>query len=139
MALHSIRVMSTTETDVLSLADRLITAITAGDIETVRSLYAPDAVVWHNHDNATQTVEENLRTLAWISQNLTDLRYEEIQRQATDTGFVEQHVLRAITPNGGQLEVRACLIGTVQDGRVTRIDEYLDSAALAALVSGVSR
>src|SRR5437764_1941469 len=75
MALHSIPAMSTTEADVLAVADRLISAIQAGDIDTVRSIYAPDAVVWHNNDNATQTVEENLRTLTWITRNLKEFRY----------------------------------------------------------------
>ena len=133
--LHTIPGMATTETDAVVIADRLISAIQAGDIETVRSIYAPDAVVWHNNDNQTQTVEQNLQTLTWISRNLKDLRYEEIERQATDKGFLEQHVLRATAPNGTPLEVRACLVGTVVDGRVTRIDEYLDSAAIAPLLN----
>ena len=52
------------ETSVLDVAARFFAAIEAGDIDTVRATYAPDAVVWHNHDGAVQTRDENVRTLA---------------------------------------------------------------------------
>jgi uncharacterized protein len=29
---------------------RFFAALEAGDIETVREIYAPDAVIWHNDD-----------------------------------------------------------------------------------------
>lgn len=119
----------------LELAQRLFDSIMAGDVEGVRALYAPECVVWHNNDGVEQPAEDNLRTLAWVTRNIRELRYEEIRRQATETGFVQQHVLRGIAPNGKALEVPACLVGTVADGKITRLDEYLDSAALAVLQS----
>jgi ketosteroid isomerase-like protein len=119
----------------LDLAERLFAAIAAGDVDGVRAIYAPGCVVWHNHDAVEQPAEDNLRTLAWVTRNIRDLRYEEIRRQATETGFVQQHVLRGIAPNGKALEVPACVVGTVADGKITRLDEYLDSAALAVLQS----
>ncbi len=116
----------------LNLADRLFAAIAANDLDALRNdVYSPDVVVWHNNDNHEQRLEENLKVLNWISRNITDRRYEAVRRQATDTGFVEQHVLRGTTADGTQLEVPACLVVTVENDRISRIDEYLDSAALA--------
>lgn len=117
----------------LELADRFFTAIPKGDLETVRAIYAKDAAIWHNDDQATQSVEQNLRVLAWVTKNIRDLRYEEVRRHVTASGFVQQHVLRGIAPNGQPLEVPACILCTVRDGRITRLDEYLDSAQVAVL------
>ncbi len=65
--------------------------------------------------------------------NIAELRYEEVRRHATPTGFVQQHVLRGRAPNGTPLEVPACIVCAVAGGRITRLDEYLDSAQLEAL------
>ena len=118
----------------LDLADRLFAAIAANDLDALRNdIYAPDVVVWHNNDNHEQLVDENLKVLNWLSRKVTDRRYDEVRRQATETGFVEQHVLRGTAPNGNEIEVPACLVVTVRGDRISRIDEYIDSAALAAM------
>lgn len=121
------------EREILELADRFFRAIPKGDLETVRAIYAPDVQVWHNNDGATQNVEQNLAVLGWVTKNIAGLRYEEIRRQATPSGFVQQHVLRGTAPNGKPLEVHACILCTVVNGRITRLDEYLDSAQIEAL------
>lgn len=38
-------------------------ALEAGDIGTLREIYAPDALIWHNDDLLEQSVEDNLRVL----------------------------------------------------------------------------
>jgi len=121
--------------DHLQIAERLIDAIQRGDVDAVREVYAPDCVIWHNNDGLEQSVDDNLTILGWVVQNIRELRYEEIRRQRTDTGFVEQHVLRGIAPNGQTLNIPACLVCTVKDGRITRLDEYLDAAHLVPLLS----
>ena len=121
------------ERETLELADRFFTAIPKGDLETVRAIYAPDALIWHNNDQTTQSVEQNLQVLAWVTKNIAGLRYEEIRRHVTPGGFVQQHVLRGTAPNGKPLEVPACILCSVKDGRITRLDEYLDSAQIAVL------
>jgi ketosteroid isomerase-like protein len=117
----------------LELCERFFSAVQAGDLDTVRAIYAPDAVIWHNDDGLEVGPEANLRVLRWVTRNIQELRYEEVRRHDTGTGFIEQHVLRGIAPNGAQLEIPACIICEVKDGRVTRLDEYLDSAHTAAL------
>ena len=117
----------------LELCDQLFSAIMSGDIDAVRAIYAPDAVIWHNNDQLEETPERNLRVLGWVTKNIKDLRYEEMRRHETPTGFVQQHVLRGFAPNGAALEIPACIICEVKDGRITRLDEYLDSAHTAAL------
>ena len=43
--------------DPLEVADRLFAAIEAGDLDAVAALYAPEAVIWHNHDGVEQPAE----------------------------------------------------------------------------------
>jgi len=119
----------------LAVAERLFAAITAGDIDGLRDVYSPDAVIWHNHDGLRQTVEENLTVLRWVTRNVGGLRYDDVRRQATTDGFVQQHVLRGTTASGRPIEIPACIVCTVSGRRITRLDEYLDSAHIVPLLS----
>jgi uncharacterized protein len=119
--------------DPLDVAERLFTAIEAGDIEAVRDLYDPTVEVWHNTDRVVQGRDDNLKVLAWVIHNLPDTHYTEVQRSATDDGFVQRHVLVTTNRAGRRVEVPACIVASVRDGRITRLDEYLDSAQVAAL------
>ena len=121
--------------EVLALADRFFAAIPVGDLETVRAIYAPDAVIWHNNDRAEQTVAQNLAVLEWLTKNVTGIRYDDVRRHVTPSGFVQQHVLRGRAANCKPFELPACILCTVVDGRITRLDEYLDSAQVAVLFS----
>jgi ketosteroid isomerase-like protein len=118
--------------DVLDLAARFFTAAECGDIETVRSIYAPEARIWHNHDGTEQTVEQNLRVLAWLARRLPGRRYRVKRRVAIPGGFLQQHVLEGDTATGAFV-MPACIICEVAGGRITRLEEYLDSAQAAHL------
>lgn len=128
---QTIRAMPTN----LEICDQLFSAIMRGDIDAVRAIYAPGAVIWHNDDMKEQSPEENLRTLRWVTRNIKDLRYEEMRRHDIGSGFVQQHVLRGIAPNGSPLELPACIVCQVEDGHITRLEEYLDSGQTAVLRS----
>ncbi len=126
-----------TTTDPLEVVARLIRAIETGDVDAARAIYDPSVAIWHNTDGLTQTVGENLETLRQLVAVTSERRYDQVRRYAFDkgggtTGVVEQHVLRATFVNGRTLELPACLIVDVVDGRITALDEYFDSAALSA-------
>ncbi len=123
----------------IEVARRLFGAIETGSIDAVSELYTEDACIWHNTDGVTETRDENLRTLRWVVENLVNLRYTDVNCQPTPTGFVQQHVLRATSPGGADVEVPACIVATVDDGRVSRIDEYLDSGHVARLAEASTR
>ena len=121
-------------TDPCSVLGRLISAIEDGDFAAAEACYHPDVVVWHNHDRQTQTRAENLATLRQFVGATTARRYTDIRRQRIDgddgsDGVVEQHVLVATLHDGRVIELAACLICDVADGRITRLDEYFDAAA----------
>ncbi|NKY51575.1 nuclear transport factor 2 family protein [Nocardia vermiculata] len=116
------------------LAGDFIAAVERGDIDEIAGrIYAPDAIIWHNSDGLEMTVAQNLASLAWLSATLKDMRYEQVSRMPARDGYVQRHVLRGRCPGGEEITVRACFFVTVAGGRITRIDEYLDSAASADL------
>jgi ketosteroid isomerase-like protein len=124
--------------DVLAVAERFFRAVEKGDVEGIRAIYAPDARIWHNNDGIEQTVDENLRVLAWVAKNLSNRRYKVKRRVVIPGGFMQQHVLEADTV-GGPFAMPACIVCEVRDGRITRLEEYLDSAQaghLRTLVAG---
>lgn len=116
----------------LETAERFFRAIEAGDIEAVRGLYSVDAKIWHNTDQLQQTVSENMRVLSWMIKNIPERRYRIVTRWGMSEGFAQQHVLELGTARG-RYAMPACIIAKVSAGRITRLDEYLDSAHVAAM------
>ena len=112
---------------------RFFAALEAGDIATLREIYAPDAVIWHNDDLVEQPVEENLKVLQGLHRALSGLRYDIIRRVPAADGVLQQHVLRGSLPDGTEVELHAAMYLQVRDGHVTRIEEYLDSAKRSSI------
>ncbi len=122
-----------------ALLDLLMDSIVAGDVDTIRNeCYAADAVVWHNYDQISQTAEQNLKSVGWIRKLMPDLRYENIRRQPTATGVVQQHNLRGTARNGHPVDIPACIVfhlgGTPL--RVQSLEEYVDTAQAATMTAG---
>src|SRR6266851_3129784 len=117
----------TTAQQSLEVADRLFKSIERGDVAAIRSsVYAPNAKIWHNNDGLTQTVEQNLALLGWVVANISEIAYTDVRRQPTPSGFVQQHVLRGkLKSSGKEFSLPACIVCEVENGRITRLDEYL--------------
>ncbi|HXK26011.1 MAG TPA: nuclear transport factor 2 family protein [Myxococcota bacterium] len=118
----------------LDVARRLMGAIEAGDVATVAALYADDMVGWRNFDRRELGKAAMIRIIEFLAKQLRDLRYDAIRIALTPTGYVQQHVLHATAPDGTRIESPACLVVEVQGGQIRRLDEYLDSAAIAVLL-----
>src|ERR1700684_2128950 len=112
------------------LVVRFFAALEGGDIDARREIYAPDAVIWHNDDLIEQPVEENLNVLRGLHRAVSGLRYDVIRRVPAADG-----VLRGQLPGGAEIELHAAMYLQVRDGRITRIEEYLDSGQRAAIKS----
>jgi ketosteroid isomerase-like protein len=116
-----------------ALARRFIDAVEAGEVATAMACYAPDARIWHNTDGKAQSPAENAAVLEGFVKGVPTRSYDERRLNAFPGGFVEQHVLRGTTRGGVKFELAACIVCEVKNGKITRLDEYFDSAALAAL------
>ena len=92
-------------------------------------------MIWHNDDLLEQSVEDNLKVLQGLHRAVSGLRYDVVRRAATADGVLQQHVLRGRLPGGAEIALHAAMYLQVRDGRITRIEEYLDSGQRAAIKS----
>ena len=120
------------ENDIREMAQRFFDAIEAGDIETMQGSFTPDAEIWHNTDEQIQGPEDNRKTLAGMVTRILDRVYDDRRLEVFPGGFVQQHILRGTRKHDGErLALPACIVCAVKDGRITRLDEYFDSARVA--------
>ncbi len=117
-----------TEQEILALAEKFVSAVQAGDAATMRACYAPDAKLWHNTDGIEQTVDQNIKVLEWFMRKLPNRNYRVQRREALKDGFLQQHVMEATLPDGTPWKMSACVVVKMENGLITRLDEYLDSA-----------
>ncbi len=128
------------EKTLLEVAGSLFDCIEAGDAAGVDALYSEDVEVWHNFSNVAQTKAENLATLTGLIASVDEIRYEVTERLALDSErVVQRHDLCCTTRDGAAFTIPACIFITVRDGRIVRIDEYLDSAQANALRTASGR
>jgi len=115
-----------------ALAKRFFDCVEAGDVDGLVACYAPDAKIWHNTDGLEQAPEDNRKTLAGMVTRILDRVYDNRRVRSFPGGFVQQHVLRGTRKHDGvRLALDACIVCEVKDGRITRLDEYFDSAQVA--------
>jgi ketosteroid isomerase-like protein len=118
----------------LDLAKSLLDSVERGDVETMVTFFAPGATIWHNFDELDVTVEQTAGFMQAILTKVTGVRYEERRCSVTQTGFVHQHLFTAQRNDDGfRVRIPACMLASIEDGRITRIEEYMDSAHLAEL------
>jgi ketosteroid isomerase-like protein len=116
----------------LQLAKTFFDAVEHGDVAALRTIYAPDAKIWHNTDGLEQTVDDNVKTLEGFVSRIANRRYEDRRVGAFPGGFVHQHTLTGTrTKDGVPVRLAACIVCAVKNGRITRLDEYFDSDAVA--------
>lgn len=121
---------------VAALADRLFGAIETSDIATVEELFSPDITVVNSGNDTPNDHDRAVRTITWFVNATVERRYEILDRQLFDSGFVQQHVLHATGRMGTSIAMRACIAIKLDDeGLIRRIDEYFDPAEMSPLLA----
>lgn len=124
----------------LDTAAALFDAIERKDPAAVAELYADDVEVWHNFDDAVQNKQSNLAVLEGLCKHVPEIHYDVTERLLLADGRVMQrHVLRAVLGGGDEVRIPACIFVGVRDGRIVRIDEYLDTTQANQLRAATGR
>ena len=113
-----------------AIASGFFAAIERGDLDAVREIYSSDAGIWHNVTGRSQTREENLALLRYFTRRVSERRYEVLAREFFPGGFVQRHVLHGKLESGDLIAASVCLVVYVSRGRIERLFEYLDPAAV---------
>ena len=122
--------------DVQKLADAFGDALASGDDSAAAALYEPDAGIWHNTDGVTQTLAENQKLGAWLRRKMPDVAFTDARVTCAENAFVRRHRMTGTAPNGTPLSIESILFVEVSPaGKIAQMSEYLDSAALAPLLT----
>ena len=117
----------------LAAGERLFHTVEHGDLDELRDIFTPDAMVWHNTDEKLVDVETTIANLRKIRASSSAFHYADIRREPTPSGFVQQHTLLLELPDGTRIRDLACCLCRVEDGRIARMDAYHDSVATGAM------
>lgn len=120
------------ESDMRAFAKYFFDRVEENDFDGLIACYAPDAEVWNNTDQLVIKPSDIAERLAQFDALVTDKGYEKRELEVWPGGFVQRHMLCGTRRTDGQrVEMPACLVAEVKDGKVTRSFDYIDSAKLA--------
>lgn len=123
--------------DNAQIAEHFFTAITKGDIESLRVICAPDLESRQN-DNPPMSLDDLLGLIQVVTKMAPDFRYENALRSATATGFVEEHDACLTLPDGKQFRQRVCVVADVNNGKIQNLREYMDSKTARPLMEALT-
>ena len=118
-----------------TLLDATFGAAEAGDWNRFRSSFADNAVLKQNV-GPEQTIDQAMTTLPLFTADGTSLRYENVRRVRGGASVTEMHDAVFTKPDGRVVRIDICVVVQFDThGKIVRTDEYLDSAAAAALLA----
>jgi len=117
-----------TDRELRELCTRYFDAIERRDVDAVAELYAPDFTFWVNLTGAETSREENLKTLREGYALLRRRSYDDRRIDTFETGFLARYSVNVVQHNGRRASFWACIVAQCKGGRITHIDEYLDSS-----------
>jgi ketosteroid isomerase-like protein len=127
-----------TPAETLAVASRLTRAISAADVDELARLYVPNAVIWHSFDQVEMALSDVLNLVKAIG-SVSACNVEVTNTLPTEIGFVQTQRNTYSLRDGRTTFFYAALVVTLNDeGRILRLDEYLDRAGLAPLVAALS-
>lgn len=121
--------------DKSALVNQFMSALEQADESAIRQCYADNAAIWHNFDGLEQTVDDNVASLHWLRGHLEDIRYADVVHCEIADGLLQRHVMTGTSASGESLAMPACVIFTIEGGRITRLEEYLDPTPLLNLIA----
>jgi hypothetical protein len=114
-----------TPTEIDHLAATLFRAFEDNDADTFARCCAPDAAFSRN-GVPTGTRDEVLPHVATLRSRIGRHRYSEVRRETFSDGFVEEHRVDAVRPDGTAVTVYACVVARIDGaGLVRELAEYV--------------
>lgn len=121
----------------IQLARALFDAFAAGDANIAKNLCATSLQA-HQNGGFSMNLDALLGFITAVHNVVEHFRYEDIVCLATETGFVEEHRVRGTLPDGSELNLMACVVAEVSNGKIIELREYVDSAKAVGLIKALS-
>ena len=119
------------EYEIRELCEAFFDAYEHKRADVLDRLYSDDCIIWHNVFGKDTTRDENLEAMRNDRGQRRRTYNDRIINTFAD-GFVIQYSLNGVQHDGHRGSMPICIVGRVHDGRITRIDEYMDSSKFAA-------
>jgi ketosteroid isomerase-like protein len=119
------------------LAQLMMDMVEAGTPEQIP--LAPDAVVWHNYDQAEIPAATNMASLLALRAAFPDLRFDDLRVSHCGHLSIAQWVFTVTLPEGDVVRAPGCFVVHERDGRIVRVEEYMDSAQLAPVAAAIGQ
>lgn len=113
------------------VAHRFLDAVEAGDLDCVREIYSPDLRFWINLTDTESSAEENIAAQLAGKSRVRRKLYNDRTVDVFDRGFLARYTVQITTLEGREIALSACIVALCDlDGRIVRVDEYLDGGKL---------
>jgi ketosteroid isomerase-like protein len=125
--------MADSTEEIMRVAARFEEACTTANAEMFADVLADGATVWHNDDEVDMPKSVLTAYFNATQRPFKSFKWDDIWRVPIPGGYLEEHTMNCIHQSGHPLRVLCCLIVSVSGGKITRVKEYIDPAALREL------
>lgn len=123
--------------------DRLYDALTRGDVAAARACFVPHARVWHSYDGLAVDLDASVAGWQGLVAHFPERSFEDVRDEAIEGGLLRRHVMVGRRSDGARAGERLawpiCLVVRLEDGLISRIDEYIDRAGSLSVPDGPVR
>lgn len=113
--------------DLRALCNRFLDAIESGDMAAMSDVLSPDLKFWANITNQAKSRDELLETVSKGKALHRSRTYDDRQIRTLEHGFLVQYTCKITRHDGSGLALWAAIVAEAQDGKIVKIDEYIDS------------
>ena len=121
-----------TEYEIRELCEAFFDAYENKRADILDQLYSDDCIIWHNVFGKDTTRDDNVAAMR-ADKGQRRRTYNDRTINVFHDGFVIQYSLNGVMHDGHVgPALWICIVGKVRNGRITRVDEYMDSSKFAA-------
>ena len=121
-----------TDGETRELVNRFFDVYETHQIKEVEKCWADDCVIWYNVFGKSVTKQENLAGMEASWDKSRSRVYNDRVINTFPGGFVFQASMTGVQHNGHHGVLYICIVGQCRDGKIIRMDEYVDSGKLPA-------
>ena len=119
--------------DLAARTEQLFSIFESQEFDGLAELCSPDVAVKQNN-NPEHGLDGLLAFVKGLKNEGVSVQYSDVRRSVGDGFVVEQHVVTLTRPDGKSVSTDVCVVLRFDDdGLITRMDEYADSAVFASL------
>jgi ketosteroid isomerase-like protein len=108
--------------------DELYAALSRADVAAAKACCTEDARIWHCFDRIEQDLDQAVRGWWDFVGAFPEREFLDIRRTPIARGFLQQHLMVTRLQDGSRMAWPICIVVEVRDGRIARLDEYMDRA-----------